>query len=64
MGGWIKERVKRCNADTVVARAFRKALGLPLIPGKSKAEYKCTHDSIYEDISECFFNAASPMDAL
>lgn len=54
----LKAIVSEKPYTTNVARAFRLALGLPLVPSITKASYSPSHKGLHE----CFRNATSPMD--
>ncbi len=55
----IRERVSRSRSTTLVARAFRMALGLPLTP---VPESRIIHQETFGGLDECFRNHGSPMD--
>lgn len=57
----IKARVVRCKSCTVIANAFRKALGLPMAYLHPKKPAMISVD-LYEDMRGCFANNSSPLD--
>lgn len=57
----IKERVMASRSTTIVAQAFRKALGLP--PVAVLDEVRCVRrNNSYKGIRQCFRNFESPLD--
>lgn len=49
----IRECVSRSGSDTLVARAFRRALGLPQRPSRGGSSARVDR---YGDLAECFAN--------
>lgn len=57
----LTRRVARCTHATVVANAFRRALGLPLKLVAPKTPVIVSADA-YADLEWCMANHGSPLD--